>query len=388
MWKASRLRSIRGNSKMRKRALKWRVARRADRGIRAGGRAETPRAGSHFRSQSARRRVQAWIAARGRTAAALRHILRARRTSARGESRPLGLARLAGSNIAIPAVPPSSSSPREHEREILFHGWLQWKVDRQIAGVQQHAREPGMSIGLYHDLALATDRCGSDLWAHRKFFVAGLPGGLAAGRFFAHRPGLVVSAARLRAASRRRLPSVRGIDPQVDAARRGAAHRSCDAAFPALLDSRRATTRAHGAYVRDRANDLVRILALESVRNQRRHRRRRSRHGRARSARDAGAVRHSELPAAVFRARLTARIQAARSSIRRRRSPPPPRTIWPPSPDSGRRRHRGPAARRNHRPRGLRSQQADRARDKQHLLDALFAAGADAGRLTGAERDR
>jgi len=30
-----------------------------------------------------------------------------------------------------------------------------------------------MSIGLYHDLALATDRCGSDLWAHRASFVAG-----------------------------------------------------------------------------------------------------------------------------------------------------------------------------------------------------------------------
>ncbi len=30
-----------------------------------------------------------------------------------------------------------------------------------------------LSIGLYHDLALATDRFGSDLWAHRGFFVAG-----------------------------------------------------------------------------------------------------------------------------------------------------------------------------------------------------------------------
>src|SRR6185437_5069437 len=42
-----------------------------------------------------------------------------------------------------------------------------------IAAVQKHAIEAGMSIGLYHDLALATDRCGSDLWAWRPFFITG-----------------------------------------------------------------------------------------------------------------------------------------------------------------------------------------------------------------------
>ena len=30
-----------------------------------------------------------------------------------------------------------------------------------------------MSIGLYHDLALATDRFGADLWAQRPFFASG-----------------------------------------------------------------------------------------------------------------------------------------------------------------------------------------------------------------------
>jgi 4-alpha-glucanotransferase len=30
-----------------------------------------------------------------------------------------------------------------------------------------------MPIGLYHDLALATDRCGADLWAYREFFIEG-----------------------------------------------------------------------------------------------------------------------------------------------------------------------------------------------------------------------
>ena len=30
-----------------------------------------------------------------------------------------------------------------------------------------------MPIGLYHDLALATDRYGADLWAHRPLYVSG-----------------------------------------------------------------------------------------------------------------------------------------------------------------------------------------------------------------------
>ena len=56
---------------------------------------------------------------------------------------------------------PASDAVRQfaakHRREILFHGWLQWNVDQQLAGVQQHAHLAGMGIGLYHDLALATD---------------------------------------------------------------------------------------------------------------------------------------------------------------------------------------------------------------------------------------
>ncbi len=51
------------------------------------------------------------------------------------------------------------------------------------ARAQQHARSSaGLSIGLYHDLALATDRFGSDLWAHREFFVSRLPRGRASRR--------------------------------------------------------------------------------------------------------------------------------------------------------------------------------------------------------------
>ena len=64
-----------------------------------------------------------------------------------------------------PSSPEVSEFARTHEHEILFHGWVQWLIDGQIGAVQKHALAAGMKIGLYHDLALATDRCGSDLWA-------------------------------------------------------------------------------------------------------------------------------------------------------------------------------------------------------------------------------
>jgi len=164
---------------------------------------------------------------------------------------------------------PESSAVREfaagHEREILFHGWMQWQIDRQLCEAQRCAHAAGMSIGLYHDLALATDRCGSDLWAHRAFFVPGCrvgspPDGFAPGgqdwsfpppnaerhredgyRLFAQsiRKSLKHGGA-LRIDHVMRLFRLYWIPPGQDA--------------------------TQGAYVRERAEDLVRILALESVR--------------------------------------------------------------------------------------------------------------------------
>ena len=61
---------------------------------------------------------------------------------------------------------------KKHWRSVLFHQYVQWQIDRQLDRAQQHARSR-LSIGLYHDLALATDSFGSDLWAYRRFFAPG-----------------------------------------------------------------------------------------------------------------------------------------------------------------------------------------------------------------------
>jgi 4-alpha-glucanotransferase len=62
---------------------------------------------------------------------------------------------------------------REYARTIEFHKYLQFELQQQLDAASRYAKEIGMPIGLYHDLAVATDNCGSDLWAHRNFYVQG-----------------------------------------------------------------------------------------------------------------------------------------------------------------------------------------------------------------------
>jgi 4-alpha-glucanotransferase len=165
---------------------------------------------------------------------------------------------------------PASDAVRQfaatHRREILFHGWLQWNVDRQLAGVQQHARRAGMGIGLYHDLALATDRCGSDLWAHRKFYIAGCRVGSPpddfspTGQDWSFPPP--DARQHLEDGYRLYTESIRKSLQHGGALRIDHVMRLFRLYWiPEGHDA------AHGAYVRDLATDLVRILALESVRH-------------------------------------------------------------------------------------------------------------------------
>jgi 4-alpha-glucanotransferase len=155
---------------------------------------------------------------------------------------------------------------RKHWRSVLFYKYVQWQLNLQLASAQQHAIERGLSVGLYHDLALATDRFGSDLWAHRDFFVSGCRVGAPPDGF-----------------------SPKGQDwgfppPNSD--------RHVDDGFALFAESIRKNCRHGGAlridhvmrffrlywipdgmeatdgtYVRDRFEALLSILALESVRN-------------------------------------------------------------------------------------------------------------------------
>ena len=72
-----------------------------------------------------------------------------------------------------PESPETVAFRRKHWRHVMFYQYVQWQIDLQLSAAQKRARDRRLSIGLYHDLALATDSFGSDLWAHRPFYVAG-----------------------------------------------------------------------------------------------------------------------------------------------------------------------------------------------------------------------
>jgi 4-alpha-glucanotransferase len=165
---------------------------------------------------------------------------------------------------------PESSAVRnfctENEREVLFHKYLQWQIDRQLAEVQTLARNLGCTVGLYHDLALGVDPAGADAWASpeslvRLATVGAPPDPLAPqGQDWAFHP------------------------PDRDAVRDDAyrlftreIRSNCRHGGALRIDHvmrlfrlfwiLRDRSAADGLYVENYAEDLLRILALESVRN-------------------------------------------------------------------------------------------------------------------------
>ena len=154
---------------------------------------------------------------------------------------------------------------RQHREEVLFHKFLQWQVDRQLAEVQDHAIAQGMKIGLYHDLALATDSFGADLWMNRRFYAGGArvgappdelaPGGQDWGFPPPHRDAHRENGYQLFAQSIRK-----------NARHGGALRIDHVMRFFRLFWIPDELNAAQGAYVKDYAAELLGILALESVR--------------------------------------------------------------------------------------------------------------------------
>jgi len=164
-----------------------------------------------------------------------------------------------------PRSPAVAAWVSEHGTEVLFYKFLQWQIDRQLAETQAHARASGMRIGLYHDMALATDRFGADLWANRAFYAEGArvgappdalaPGGQDWGFPPPHRDAHLADGYSLFARTIR------------NNARHGGALRIDHVMrFFRLFWIPEQLTAVQGVYVRDYVDNLLGILALESVR--------------------------------------------------------------------------------------------------------------------------
>ena len=166
-----------------------------------------------------------------------------------------------------PRSPETQAFAREHARQVKFFEWIQWQIDLQLDAAQRYARERNLSIGLYHDLALATDRFGSDLWAHRPFFVDGCRVGAPPDDFAPQGQDWG-------------FPPPNGERHREDGYRLFAEsiRRNCRHGGALRIDHVMRLFRLYwipegsdatqGAYVQESAADFVRVLALESVRNQ------------------------------------------------------------------------------------------------------------------------
>ncbi len=164
-----------------------------------------------------------------------------------------------------PRSPSVARFAEEHAQDVAFYKFLQWQIDRQLAEAQAYAAEKGMRIGLYHDLALATDRFGADLWMNRRFYSSGCRVGAPPDDFSpngqdwgfpppnrdAHRADGYELFARLIRNTARHGGALR-----IDHVMR----------FFRLWWIPDELPASDGAYVRDYADDLLGILALESVR--------------------------------------------------------------------------------------------------------------------------
>jgi 4-alpha-glucanotransferase len=154
---------------------------------------------------------------------------------------------------------------RGNYHRVRFYKFLQWQLSRQAAEAHAYALEKGMAIGLFHDLALATDRYGCDLWANRPFYNAHCRSGAPPDELAPHgqdwgfpppdrdahrKNGYALFAQSIRKAAE--WGGALRIDHVMRVFRLYTIPEEVDA--------------THGAYVRDNANDLIGVLALESAR--------------------------------------------------------------------------------------------------------------------------
>jgi 4-alpha-glucanotransferase len=166
-----------------------------------------------------------------------------------------------------PASAAVAEFAKTHSTQVLFYEWLQWWIDIQLAAAQKHAVEScGMSIGLYHDLALAVDRSGFDAWAFRDYYIKGCRVGsppddfAPEGQDWSFPPP---NTAKHKASGYKQfIATIRNNCQHGGALRLDHVMRLFRLFW--IPDGFKA---ADGTYVHDNAQDLLRILALESLRN-------------------------------------------------------------------------------------------------------------------------
>lgn len=87
---------------------------------------------------------------------------------------PNGQWRTWPSDLRDPRSPAVTYFAAAHPEEILFNEFLQWVTDRSMAAAQQAARDAGMRIGLIGDMAVGMDPNGSHAWSRQNDVLLGV----------------------------------------------------------------------------------------------------------------------------------------------------------------------------------------------------------------------
>jgi 4-alpha-glucanotransferase len=164
-----------------------------------------------------------------------------------------------------PRSPEVAEFARGHAERVVFFQWLQWEADRQLAAAAKSSQATGLSLGLYLDLAVGVDPHGADAWADQELIAPGATIGAPpdplsrAGQNWGLAP---INPLRLRC---------RGFAPLVAALRANMRH-----AGILRIDHVMGLQRLYcipsgmpstaGAYVSYPVDDILRLIALESHR--------------------------------------------------------------------------------------------------------------------------
>lgn len=154
---------------------------------------------------------------------------------------------------------------RTNEKDVLYWAYLQWILDRQLGAAASAARDADMSLGIYQDLAVGAIGGGSDVWQYRECF----------GRADVGAPPDDFNINGQNWGFPPMIPSVvqdLGYEPFIQTIRKNMRHAGALRIDHALGLFRlywipEGVSPQYGAYVRQPAEDFLRIIALESERN-------------------------------------------------------------------------------------------------------------------------
>lgn len=72
-----------------------------------------------------------------------------------------------------PDSPEVAAFAARHPDRVEFYEYLQWQADIQRGEAARRARDAGMAIGLYRDLAVSIDGRGAEAWANQRVYALG-----------------------------------------------------------------------------------------------------------------------------------------------------------------------------------------------------------------------